>query len=191
MNMPSQTRRPQLTRRDFVSTMIAGSLLLPRFPLLALPDTPQFPFEEVPPEKSGIRWVHSSGKSAEKYLPESSGAGCAFLDYDNDGWMDIYLINSGGATSLPRTRRYASPLQKQSRRNIHRCNRKGGSIGRRLRTRCCRGRLRWRRFSRHLRDAIRTKHSISQPWRWHFYRRDREGGRSCAGMGFERGLVRL
>ena len=94
MNMPSQTRRPQLTRRDFVST-IAGSLLVPRFSLLALPDTPQFPFEDVPPEKSGIRWVHSSGKSAEKYLPESSGAGCAFLDYDNDGWMDIYLVNSG------------------------------------------------------------------------------------------------
>src|SRR5208337_445039 len=29
------------------------------------------------------------------YLPESTGAGCAFLDYDNDGWMDIYLVNSG------------------------------------------------------------------------------------------------
>jgi hypothetical protein len=30
-----------------------------------------------------------------KYLPESTGPGCAFLDYDNDGWMDIYLVNSG------------------------------------------------------------------------------------------------
>jgi len=29
------------------------------------------------------------------HLPETVGAGCAFLDYDNDGWMDIYLINSG------------------------------------------------------------------------------------------------
>jgi hypothetical protein len=28
-------------------------------------------------------------------LPETVGAGCAFLDYDNDGWMDIYLVNSG------------------------------------------------------------------------------------------------
>ena len=36
-----------------------------------------------------------NGKSPEKYLPESTGAGCAFLDYDNDGWMDIYLVNSG------------------------------------------------------------------------------------------------
>ncbi len=32
-----------------------------------------------------------------KHLPETSGAGCAFLDYDNDGWMDIYLVNSGKA----------------------------------------------------------------------------------------------
>ena len=29
------------------------------------------------------------------YLPETVGGGCAFLDYDNDGWMDIYLVNSG------------------------------------------------------------------------------------------------
>jgi len=33
----------------------------------------------------------------EKYLPETTGAGCAFLDYDSDGWMDIYLVNSGKA----------------------------------------------------------------------------------------------
>jgi hypothetical protein len=29
------------------------------------------------------------------FLPETTGAGCAFFDYDNDGWMDIYLVNSG------------------------------------------------------------------------------------------------
>jgi enediyne biosynthesis protein E4 len=39
--------------------------------------------------------VHTAGKSADKHLPETSGAGCAFLDFDNDGWMDIYLVNSG------------------------------------------------------------------------------------------------
>ena len=52
-------------------------------------------FEEVSPSQSGITWKHTAGKSAEKYLPETSGAGCAFFDYDNDGWMDIYLVNSG------------------------------------------------------------------------------------------------
>jgi hypothetical protein len=52
-------------------------------------------FEEVSPRKSGITWKHVSGRSPEYYLPETTGAGCAFLDYDNDGWMDIYLVNSG------------------------------------------------------------------------------------------------
>jgi hypothetical protein len=33
--------------------------------------------------------------SAEHFLPETLGPGCAILDYDNDGWMDIYLVNSG------------------------------------------------------------------------------------------------
>src|ERR1700719_1316761 len=55
----------------------------------------EFVFTEVPPSSSGITWVHSAAKSADKYLPESTGPGCAFLDYDNDGWMDIYLVNSG------------------------------------------------------------------------------------------------
>jgi hypothetical protein len=75
--------------------MAAGALLVPRVPRFVLPDAPQFPFEAIPAEQSGIRWVHSNGMSPEKYLPETGGAGCAFLDYDNDGWMDIYLVNGG------------------------------------------------------------------------------------------------
>ena len=60
----------------------------------ALPDA-VYPFSEISPAVSGITWVHTAGKSPERYLPETTGAGCAFLDYDNDGWMDIYLVNSG------------------------------------------------------------------------------------------------
>ncbi|HTS10994.1 MAG TPA: CRTAC1 family protein [Candidatus Limnocylindrales bacterium] len=52
-------------------------------------------FQEIPASSSGISWVHVNGRSPEMYLPETVGAGCAFLDYDNDGWMDIYLVNSG------------------------------------------------------------------------------------------------
>ena len=52
-------------------------------------------FEEVPTAKSGISWTHVNGRSSEYYLPETAGAGCAFFDYDNDGWMDLYLVNSG------------------------------------------------------------------------------------------------
>jgi enediyne biosynthesis protein E4 len=52
-------------------------------------------FQEISPAQSGIDWRHVNGRSPEYYLPETTGAGCAFFDYDNDGWMDIYLVNSG------------------------------------------------------------------------------------------------
>jgi enediyne biosynthesis protein E4 len=52
-------------------------------------------FEQIFPRQSGIHWVHVAGKSPQKFLPETSGAGCAFVDYDNDGWMDLYFVNSG------------------------------------------------------------------------------------------------
>jgi hypothetical protein len=52
-------------------------------------------FREVPPEESGITWVHENALSVQRYLPETTGAGGAFLDYDGDGWMDVYLVNSG------------------------------------------------------------------------------------------------
>lgn len=52
-------------------------------------------FSEVPPSASGITWVQENGMSEEHYLPETMGPGGAFLDYDNDGWLDIYLINHG------------------------------------------------------------------------------------------------
>src|SRR5918992_1610010 len=52
-------------------------------------------FEEVPSAVSKITWTHDNAQSPDRQLPETVGAGCAFLDYDNDGWMDIYFVNSG------------------------------------------------------------------------------------------------
>jgi hypothetical protein len=52
-------------------------------------------FEIVPNSASGIIWRHVAGLSPNMYLPETVGPGCAFIDYDNDGWMDLYLVNSG------------------------------------------------------------------------------------------------
>ena len=72
-----------------------GAAAICGFPYLVRGADPIYPFEEIPPEKSGIRWAHTAGKSAARFLPETTGPGCAFIDYDNDGWMDIYLVNSG------------------------------------------------------------------------------------------------
>ncbi|HEV2492005.1 MAG TPA: CRTAC1 family protein [Terriglobia bacterium] len=52
-------------------------------------------FTLVPPEKSGILWVHDNARRGGHYAPETVGPGCGFIDFDNDGWTDIYLMNSG------------------------------------------------------------------------------------------------
>jgi enediyne biosynthesis protein E4 len=52
-------------------------------------------FEEIAASASGITWVHDNAMSEQRYLPETLGPGGAFFDYDNDGWMDIYLVNYG------------------------------------------------------------------------------------------------
>ncbi|MHB1698831.1 MAG: CRTAC1 family protein [Acidobacteriaceae bacterium] len=90
-----------LSRRNLLKLLGIASVArsLPLVPLFASgmpsPPTASPLFEKVPPATSGIAWRHVSGRSLDSYLPESTGAGCAFLDYDNDGWMDIYLVNSG------------------------------------------------------------------------------------------------
>jgi len=44
-------------------------------------------------QQSGIRFVHNNGAFGKKYLPETLGPGCAFIDYDNDGYPDILILN--------------------------------------------------------------------------------------------------
>ena len=57
--------------------------------------------------QAGIHFLHNNGAFGKKYLPETMGPGCAFIDYDNDGWPDILLINGedwpGHAKSVPST----------------------------------------------------------------------------------------
>jgi hypothetical protein len=77
-----------LSRRNFLCLLGAAGARLGA-------STPQPMFEEVPASASGITWVHENAMSDSRYLPETLGPGVAFLDYDNDGWMDIYLVNSG------------------------------------------------------------------------------------------------
>ncbi len=53
---------------------------------------------------AGIHFTHNNGAFGKKWLPETLGPGCAFIDYDNDGWPDILLVNGtdwlGHATAL-------------------------------------------------------------------------------------------
>jgi enediyne biosynthesis protein E4 len=83
---------------------------------LLLVFAPQKPtFEEVSPATSKITWKHDNAQSPDRQLPETVGAGCAFLDYDNDGWMDIYLVNSGPSDFFTPS----APLKNALYRNNH------------------------------------------------------------------------
>ncbi|HJX93133.1 MAG TPA: CRTAC1 family protein [Pyrinomonadaceae bacterium] len=72
-------------------------------------------FVEVPPSESKITWVHDNGHSEARHLPETCGGGGLFFDFDNDGWMDIYLVNSGPSDFFtPKT-----PIRNALYRNNH------------------------------------------------------------------------
>src|ERR1051325_8261991 len=95
----------KLTRRQLLSFAAT--------PLLRSASAPLF--EEVPSTASGITWVHDNSISDQRYLPEALGPGCAFLDYDNDGWMDIYLVNSGPCDFFKPTKPIRNALYKNNR----------------------------------------------------------------------------
>jgi hypothetical protein len=86
-----------VNRRSFLQGM-AGLASVSQLPLGALGGisgataAPGFRFIDVT-SSAGIQFQHNSGAFGGKFLPETLGSGCAFLDYDRDGWQDILLIN--------------------------------------------------------------------------------------------------
>jgi hypothetical protein len=62
-------------------------------------------------EQAGIRFRHNNGAYGKKYLPETNGSGCAFIDYDNDGWQDVLFVNSMDFADAP-------PPKSKSRRSV-------------------------------------------------------------------------
>src|SRR5262249_1666940 len=57
-------------------------------------ETPLARFEEVS-AAVGLDFRHANGASSERHLPEIMGSGGLFLDYDNDGWVDLFLVDGG------------------------------------------------------------------------------------------------
>jgi hypothetical protein len=80
-------------RRDFLKQSLGAGILSSGFPLPLPTNTLGFQFADVTAQ-AGIHFQHNSGAYGGKLLPETLGSGCAFLDYDADGWPDILLINS-------------------------------------------------------------------------------------------------
>jgi enediyne biosynthesis protein E4 len=68
------------------------SLLFGSLPLFGKVESPGFRLSDVT-RPAGLDFRHNSGAFGAKYLPETMGPGCAFIDYDGDGWLDILLAN--------------------------------------------------------------------------------------------------
>src|SRR5260370_2104649 len=52
-------------------------------------------------QAAGIRFTHNNGAFGQKWLPETLGPGVAFIDYDNDGYPDILLVNGADFAGHP------------------------------------------------------------------------------------------
>jgi enediyne biosynthesis protein E4 len=83
------------SRRDFLKNLMmfagASQIIDPRL-LSAAAATPARHYVNIAPQ-AGIHFIHNNGGFGKKFLPETMGSGCAFIDYDNDGNQGILLIN--------------------------------------------------------------------------------------------------
>jgi enediyne biosynthesis protein E4 len=83
-----------VNRRDFLARCGAGAALSACSLDLAaqVPGAPGFRLVDVT-DAAGLDFRHNNGAYGGKFLPETLGAGCAFIDYDADGWQDIVFVN--------------------------------------------------------------------------------------------------
>ena len=88
---------------QLTAIVICVTLFIFYFPLPALPIEPPIRFTDVT-DTAGIRFTHTNGAAGEFHLPETLGAGGAFLDYDSDGYLDLYLVNSAAPSVLFRNK---------------------------------------------------------------------------------------
>ncbi len=106
MSSKGKSKRSAKSRRDFLKTVslaglasygLSGKIVTLRGAAAPVPVPPNgLPvFQVVPSTRTGINFIHINARSPEYYLPETLGGGGGFIDYDNDGWMDIYFVNSG------------------------------------------------------------------------------------------------
>jgi len=80
-----------MKRRTLISA-VAALLVLPAAHLLSRTPSSSIQFVDVT-KSAGLTFTHYNGAFGKKYLPEALGPGVAFIDYDGDGWQDLFFTN--------------------------------------------------------------------------------------------------
>ena len=102
------------SRREFLGAMSAAGIAQFLYPRMASIEATAKPLFSDVTQEAGITWRQFNGASPDRYLIETMGGGVALFDFDNDGWLDIFLLN-GGETPRGRSER---PLQNALYRNL-------------------------------------------------------------------------
>ena len=99
---------PALSRRELLKILLAGCAV----PSFAKPETPPR-FVDVA-KAAGINFRHTNAASSEKYLIETMGSGCGWIDYDQNGLLDFYLVNGAGTRVYTPTQPLRSALYRNN-----------------------------------------------------------------------------
>lgn len=110
---PTNQTAPSATPATVATEALPGAVASPSPMAVTLPPLPDkfapVEFTDVTAQ-AGIKFRHNNGAYGKKYLPETTGSGCAFLDYDNDGWQDVLLLNGMDFEDAPKKHRSVMAL---------------------------------------------------------------------------------
>jgi hypothetical protein len=99
MVLDSARSAPWRALREIV---VAAAVCVVIFAAPTAQQAPPITFTDVT-TAAGVRFTHENGAFGKKYLPETMGSGCAFVDVDGDGWQDIVLVQSTTWPGRPKT----------------------------------------------------------------------------------------
>jgi hypothetical protein len=92
MQFTTEARRCRERQKNKLSGFLCVSVPLWFLIFSLAAQAQQIHFRDITTQ-SGIHFTHNNGAFGKKWLPETMGPGCAFIDYDNDGYPDILLVN--------------------------------------------------------------------------------------------------